>query len=123
MRPLEKTHPRDGGQDPRELGDLGHFGLPEERRFFRIEPESEIVERHGADVLPERSGILDRGERVVIRDEEEALAFFLERDVLADRAEVVPEVELSRRLHAGQDAGTGRGRGLAHEARILVSDG
>jgi hypothetical protein len=41
---------------------------------------------------------------VVVRDEVVALAGVLQGDVVADRAEVVTQVQLAGRLHAGEDA-------------------
>jgi hypothetical protein len=44
---------------------------------------------------------------VEIRDEIEGVSALLELDVLADRPEVVAQMELSGRLNSGQDSHTG----------------
>ena len=53
---------------------------------------------------PRADGVLERRQGVVVGDEVEALALVLQGDVLADRAEVVAQVQLAGRLHAAEDA-------------------
>ena len=87
---------------------VGHVRLAEERRLLRIQAEGEVdrgdVDRHLADLRR----VVDGGESVVVRDEVEGVALALELEVLLDRAEVVSEVGLARRLDAREDAHDGR---------------
>ena len=105
VRPLEQAHAGDRREDPGQLGHLGHVRLAEEGRLRGVEAERQVVEGDVADVLAQERGVLDRRQGVVVGDEVEALALVLQRDVLPDGAEVVAEVQLARRLDAGEDAG------------------
>ena len=84
--------------------------------LLRIEAQSQVVQGHSANVLGKLPAVLDGRQRVVVRDEEEALSLVLERDVLSDRSEIVAQVQLSRGLHARQNAGTAR----THRERLYL---
>ena len=52
------------GEDPGQLGDLGHVGLAEEGRLVGVEAEGEVVEGDVARVLGAGGvGVLDGGQR------------------------------------------------------------
>ena len=50
--PLEEPFAGDGGQNPGQLGHLGHIGLAKEICLFGIEPECEVIE---GDIQRERA--------------------------------------------------------------------
>ncbi len=105
-RALEEPHRRDGEENPEELGDLGNVGLAKERhvRVRWIEAEREVVERDVARQLAELVGVTHGGQRVEVRDEDEALvARRLKLEKLRNRAEVIAEVDLARGLDAGKN--------------------
>ena len=77
---------------------------------FGIESEREVVRRAGEAQLPQPGRVAQAGERVVIRDEEEAIVLFLHPHVLPDRAEIIAQVQLARGLNSRQDP---------HERRLL----
>ncbi len=113
---------REAVEDPRELGDGGHVGLHEERRVRRVEAEGEVVEGHVERVAAQRLGVAQAGERVVVDDEEErrvavhatVLVDLLRAlHVLAQRAEVVAEVERAGGLDAGDDDRGGHTKAMA----------
>src|SRR6185312_14084686 len=120
---FEQPHAGDGGQEPRQFRDFRHVRLSVERGLGRIEAEGQVIEGDVADVVAENVagrpglerfvlrgspgfgclGLLQCGEGVVIGYEVERFAAMLQFDVLANGAEVVPEVQLAGRLHAAQD--------------------
>jgi len=99
-----------GGQkrekDPRQLRDLRHVRLHEERGLVGVEAQREVVERHVQRVTAQRLGVLHGRQRMVVDDEvERFVGLLLELDVLADGAEVVAQVQLPGRLNAAGDDG------------------
>ena len=57
--------------------------------------EREVVRRDAAAERAEPGRVADAGERMVIRDEEEAIVLFLHPDVLPDRSEIVAQVQFA----------------------------
>ena len=103
---LEQAHRRDRRQDPGELGDLGQIALPEQDRARGIDAERQEVERHAACQRAPLLRIANARERVQIGDEVRGPVAFLQRDELAQRAEVVAQVLHARRLDAREHART-----------------
>ena len=54
-------------------------------------------------MLAHPAGVADAGQRMVVGDEVVGVVALLKRDVLADRAEVVADVQGARRLDSRQD--------------------
>jgi hypothetical protein len=102
---LEPRHGHDHRQQEVELGVLGHERLYEEGAALRVEadgdPVGDIVVRVGQQVC--RVRVLT-GERVPVGDEVEAVVPLLQLHPVPEGASEVPQVELSRRAHAGDDS-------------------
>ena len=83
---------------------LGHHRLDEQRALLRIDaggdPVGGVVEGAGRDLR--RVRVL-AGQRVPVGHEVEAVERILELDPVAQRADQVPEMELSRRAHPRHD--------------------
>ena len=67
-----------------------------------IEPEGEQRRRHLARPLAQHVAVVRARQRVVVDDAVDRLVLGLEPDVVADRAEVVAEVDDARRLDAAR---------------------
>jgi hypothetical protein len=48
---FEQAHAGDGGEHPSQFGHFGYVGLAEESGALWIEAQSEIVQRHIADIV------------------------------------------------------------------------
>jgi hypothetical protein len=70
----------------------------------RIETAGQEVDGKLAGVSPEIVRTLHRGHRVVVRDEVECLAFFLQPHGRLHRAEVIADVKFPAGLQPGQNA-------------------
>ena len=110
---LQPAHGRDRGEQPGQLGRLGHVRLDEERGLLRIQPQGQEIDEHVEDILTHPGRVAHAGQRVVIGDEVIGLVALLKRDVLADGAEVVADVQSTRRLNSRQDP---HGRHHSHKA-------
>ena len=98
-RPLHPADGRYGREQPGELGVLGAVALDEERACVRIEPEGQEGRGHLARSRAEHVGIVEARQRVVVDDAVDRLELALQRDIVANRAQVVAEVR--RRRTAG----------------------
>jgi len=111
---LELCHPRqlaktDGAlHDPAQLVVLGHMALDEHSCDFWVEAH---CEEHGGQLnrsLTDDPWFVGHGERMQVDDAVERIVAMLSSDPGLQRTEVVPEVDITRRLHARQHAGLGR---------------
>ena len=124
---LELRHPRglaEAGEavhDPAELGVLGDVALDEEGAALGVETGGEQLGRGEPGVGTQLGRILRHGDRVQVDDHVERVVGLLQGDVLADRTEVVPEVE---RACGGLDTGerTGTVRGHVHHSLRCASE-
>ena len=82
---------------------LRHVGLHEQRAARRVEPRRQQPHRHLERAWREGCGVVRLGDGVQIHDAVDALELGLQRDPVHDRADVVAEVELARRLDAAED--------------------
>ena len=102
---LEEPHRRHRREHPGELGDLGDVRLAEQHRPLGIEAAGQVVEGDGVGVGPPGGAVAHAVHRVVIRDEQQHLVGFLQLHELAQRPEVVADVqEVAGGLHPRQDA-------------------
>jgi hypothetical protein len=80
---------------------LGPVRLAEEDRLVRVESQGQQVGRHLVRVAPDDLAIVGRGQRVVVDDAVDRVAALLQRDVVAEGAQVVAQVrQPARRLDA-----------------------
>ena len=100
--PLELAVRRHRRQHPRQLGVLGHRRLHEQRRAIGIDAAGEHVDRHRARARRHLGRLVRLRDRVVVDDAVEAAVLPLQRDPVPDGAEVIAEVQLARRLDAGE---------------------
>jgi hypothetical protein len=107
---LELRHPgqlaicSDRGQQPTELGVLSHVRLAEEDATGWIEPGGQQDRSRVVEALAEFGGVEPDRDGVEVDDAVDRLAHILERDVGADRPQVVAEVLATGRLDAGEHA-------------------
>ena len=78
--------------------------LVEDDAVFGVDAGSDIGSRHLARRMTQLGRILRLGQRVQIDDAEDALVIVLQRDPVADRAEIIAEMQIAGRLDAGKDA-------------------
>src|SRR6516162_6169580 len=99
-----------------QLGVLRHVRLDEQCATLRVEPGRKIVDDDFERVLLNagRVGVIG-GQRVPIGDEEETVITILQADPIAQRADVVAEVQFSGGSHAAQNAAFFRRVGLVHQ--------
>ena len=113
---FHQRHRADAGEQPGQLGDLGHGLLQVDAGLRRVQAEGQVVDDDLADAGAQGGRVARRGQRVVGRHEHvQFVALRLQVEELADRAGVVAEVELAGGLDAGEDAGHERraSRGLS----------
>ena len=117
--PLDPAHGRDGHQDPGELLHLGAMALHEEGALVRVEAQGNERRGHLARLATQLLAVVHAGKGVVIDDAVDGLVVLLQRHVIADGAQVVPQVRRPARLdprigadrlltHRGSVAGRGR---------------
>ncbi len=82
---------------------LGAVALDEQRAAVRVQPEGQQRRRHLAGLPSESIAVMEAGQGVVVDDAVDRLELLLERDVVADRPEIVPEVDDPGRLDAAED--------------------
>ena len=101
-----------------QLVERRHRGVGEDRRLLGVEARGDVVEEQVAHVAGDVAGDLAVGDDLVVGDELPDLgAAVLEPEAVADRAEVVADVQRAGRAVAGQHPQRGRIR------RHLLLDG
>ena len=129
---LDPAHGRDGHQDPGELLHLGAMALHKEGALVRVEAQGNEGRGHLARLAPELLAVVHAGKGVVIDDAVDGLVVLLQRHVIADGAQVVPQVRRPARLdprigadrllaHRGECSGAGERR--TPSARIAATEG
>ncbi len=83
----------------------GHLALVEDDLLLGVDARGEISGRDLTDAGFEHSRVLRHGDRVQIDDAIEALMRLLQGDEFGDRAEIIAEMQIAGRLHAGENAG------------------
>ena len=122
-RPLQPADGRDRRQQPGELGVLRAMALDEQRAAVRVEPEGEQRGRHLARPRAQDRRIVGARQGVVVDDAVDRLELGLQRDVVADRAQVVAEVDDPGRLDPREDPRSldGRRRAARGQGRARSS--
>ena len=102
---IEPADARDAIEDPGELGVARHLALIEDDVRLRIDARGDERGRHLAGVAGELVGVLEHGDGVQIDHAIEAVMLGLKRHELGDGAEIIAEMQIAGRLHAGEYAG------------------
>ena len=105
---VQPAHPRRAAEQPLQLGVGGDLRLVEQHRALGVDPAGDQrgghLERGGGELC----GNVRLADRVEVGEEEQSLVGFghlvLHAHPVADRAEVVAEVEVAGGLDAGDDA-------------------
>ena len=101
---VEPAEPRDAVEDPGELGVLGDLALVEDDVLLRIDAAGDEGGGHLADRLRQLGRVLPDRDGVQVDDAIDAVVGLLQLDELHDRAEIVAEMQVAGRLHAGKHA-------------------
>jgi hypothetical protein len=101
---FEFADARDAIEYPCQLGMFRHVRLNEDDGDFRIDACGEIDAREVARFLREQFRVLRQSDRVEVDDAEETFVLVLEFDPVAQRAEVVAEVDVAGRLCAAENS-------------------
>src|SRR3989442_1746150 len=101
---LELAQWRDGVQDPVELRVLGDVRLHEDDGPRRIDAGGEQPDRHVDRPLGQGRRIVGLRDGVQVNDAEQAVVLVLQLDPVLHGAEGIADVQLARRLDAGEDA-------------------
>ena len=99
----------------------GPVALDEQRAALRVQAEGQQRRRHLAGPGPQQDRIVGARQGVVVDDAVDRLVLPLQPDVVADRAQVVAEVDDPGRLDAGEDARPVGSGGRAARARAASS--
>src|SRR5207237_829375 len=95
---------RDGVQDPVELRVLGDVRLHEDDGPRRIDAGGEEPDRHVDRALGQGRCVVGLRDGMQVHDAEQAVVLVLQLDPVLYGAEVIADVQLARRLDAGEDA-------------------
>ena len=107
--------------DPPELAVLAHVTLREHGGHVGVEPDGEQHRRERHRGIADDTGLLGDRERVEVDDAVERVAFVLPANPVLERTEVVAEVDVTGRLHAGQHPRLVVAARVAHDARRYPS--
>ena len=112
---LEPGNRHDHREEQVQLGVFGDERLDEQRALLRIEsggdPVGDILIRKRRQLR--RAGVV-AGQRVPVGHEVVAVVLLLQRHPVAQRADKVTQVQLSRGTHARDDPGLSSRRGSSH---------
>ncbi len=78
--------------------------LVEDDAMLRVDSGGDVGCRHLARRMAQFERVLRQGQRVQVDDAEDAFAVVLQCDPVADRAEIIAEMQVAGRLDAGKDA-------------------
>ena len=102
---VEPAHPRDAIEDPAKFGMFVHLALVEQDRAGGIDPARDIGGRDFPRCARQFPGIDKHGDRVHVHDAIETLHIALQPYPVLQRAQIIAEVQVARRLHAGEHEG------------------
>ena len=115
------VHPADARhaiEDPGELGVLGHHRLVEDDLLLAVDAGRQEGRGDLARLGRQLLGVLRLGDGVQVDHAIEAFVVVLQAREVADRAEIVAEMEIAGRLHAGKDPALEAAGGVGREVRI-----
>ena len=102
--PVEPAEPGDAVQHPGEFSMLGDPALVEDDVGFRIDAAGEKGCGHLARRAGKLLGLVGHRHRVQVDDAIDARMRLLHLDEALDRAKIITEVQIARRLNAGKHA-------------------
>ncbi len=102
---VQPAHPRHAIEDPGKLGVAGDLALVEHDVPLRIDAGGDEGRGHLARVPGQLVGVLEHGDGVQIDHAIEAVVLVLQRHEFGDGAEIIAEMQIAGRLHAGEHAG------------------
>lgn len=94
------AHIGEAVEHPSEFRVRGHMGLEIDQALVRIQARGQVQAHQLQAVLPQLRGILPHGDRVQIHDGIQAIVFFLQRAKIAQRADVIAQMQVARGLNA-----------------------
>ena len=100
---IEPAEPGDAIEHPGQFGVLGDLALVEHDVFFRIDAAGDERRGHLADGLRQFGRLLPDRDGVQIDDAINAVVAVLQFDKALDGAEIIAEVQVAGRLHAGKN--------------------
>ena len=78
--------------------------LVEDDAALGVDAGGDIGGGHLAGRLAQFARVLRQGQRVQVDDAEDAVVIVLQRDPVADRAEIIAEMQIAGRLDAGKNS-------------------
>ena len=99
-RTLQLAHIGVHAEQQRQFGHLRHVALHVDGSHVGVDARGEGLGKHRPDVLVQARRVVMRSQRMVIRDEKVAFRIVLHSDEIAQRPEIVSQMELS----GGSDA-------------------
>ena len=99
---VEPAEAGDAIEHPGELGVLGDLALVEDDVFLRVDAAGEERRGHLARRVRQFLRLLPDGDGVHVDDAIDAVVIVLQRHEFRDRAEIIAEVQVAGRLHAGK---------------------
>src|SRR5262249_3205678 len=100
---VEPTHAGDAIEYPGELGVLGNLALVEHDMRLGIDAGRDEGGRHLADRARQLGWVLPGGDGVQVNHAIAAVVALRQLDESLDRAEIIAEMQIAGRLHAGKD--------------------
>ena len=101
---VEPAEARDAIEHPGELGVLGDLALVEDDLLLGIDAAGDEGRGHLARGPRQLARVLPHRDGVQVDHAIDAVVALLQRDELGDRAEIIAEVQVAGRLHAGKHA-------------------
>ncbi len=101
--PVEPAHARHAVEYPGQFRMFLHLALVENDRAFWVQPASQIGSRHFKDGLVQLFRFLPQGDGMHVHHAIDAFLGFLQFDPVQHCAQIVAEVQIARRLHAGEN--------------------
>ncbi len=105
---VEPAQGREATEQPGQLGMGGHRALVEDDAATGIDPGGDIGGGHLARLGAELRRVLRQGNGVEIDNAKDAVVIALQRDPVADGAEIIAEMQVASGLDAREDAIHGR---------------
>src|SRR5207248_1993833 len=102
--PVKPAERRQAAQKPSQLGMRADHALVEDDAALGVDAGGDIGGGDLARRLAQLVGVLRLGQRVQIDNAEDAVVIVLQRDPVADRAEIIAEMQIAGRLDAGKNS-------------------